>query len=278
VLARGGVARCDVLAGGPDVCAGSFVTTADRLRTFLRIVDAQLVPQDFLRKIRAFRSEGTSIKINLALSGLPFVPDLPTDGVQPYHRGVLEINPFLAELDEQQASAREGIPADPSHVEVCFPTVHDPSLAPEGHHIATIDVNSQPYTLREGDWDSIREARADAAIRQISQFFPALPDLVLHRQVLTPLDLERRLALTGGHALHGEMSPDQLLFLRPVRGWANYRTPVPGLYLCGAGTHPGGGVTGANGRNAAREVIRDMRKKRSKWSRATRKRGARDLP
>ena len=270
VLVRDGAARGVVMGGGREIRARAVVSNADPKRTFLRLVDEGDLPEDFLGKIRAFRSEGTSIKINLALSGLPFVPDLPTDGVQPYHRGVLEMNPFLDELDEQQASARAGIPADPSHIELCFPTVHDPSLAPEGRQIATIDVNSQPYTLREGDWDSIKEARADAAIRQISQFFPALPDLVLHRQVLTPLDLERRLALTGGHALHGEMSPDQLLFLRPVRGWANYRTPLRGLYLCGAGTHPGGGVTGANGRNAAREIIRDLRRRRWTWRRSSR--------
>jgi phytoene dehydrogenase-like protein len=278
VLVRNGAARGVVLADGREIRARSVVSNADPKRTFLRLVEEADLPEDFLRKIRAFRSEGTSIKINLALSALPFIPDLPADEVQPYHRGVLELNPFLAQMDDQQAAARAGIPADPSHIELCFPTVHDPSLAPEGRHIATIDVNSQPYTLREGDWDSIKEGRADAAIRQISRFFPTLPDMVLDRQVLTPLDLERRLALTGGHALHGEMSPDQLLFLRPVRGWANYRTPVRGLYLCGAGTHPGGGVTGANGRNAAREVIRDMRKKRSKRKRSTRGDGATDLP
>jgi phytoene dehydrogenase-like protein len=142
---------------------------------------------------------------------------------------------------------------------VGFPTVHDPSLAPEGKHILTIDVNSQPYRVREG-WGAIRERRADQVVSQLERSFPDLSGSILHRQVLSPLDLERVLGITGGHALHGEMTPDQLLFMRPVRGWANYRTPVRGLYLCGAGTHPGGGVTGANGRNAAREVLRDLRR------------------
>jgi phytoene dehydrogenase-like protein len=164
-------------------------------------------------------------------------------------------------MDMQQAQARAGFAADPAHIELCFPTVHDPSLAPEGRHVITIDVNSQPYDLRHEDWDAIKEARADAAIAQIADVFPKLPDVIEHRQVLSPLDLERLIGLTGGHALHGDMSPDQLLFMRPVRGYADYRTPVRGLYLCGAGTHPGGGVTGANGRNAAREVLRDSRKK-----------------
>ena len=215
----------------------------------------------FLSAIRAYRCMGTSMKINLAVSELPQARGLPEGGVQPYHTGIMEMNPFIPDMDMQQAQARAGIAADPAHIELCFPTVHDPSLAPEGKHVITIDVNSQPYDLRHDDWDSIKDARADAAIAQIADVFPKLPDLIEHRQVLSPLDLERVIGLTGGHALHGDMSPDQLLFMRPVRGYADYRTPVPGLYLCGAGTHPGGGVTGANGRNAAREVLRDSRKK-----------------
>ena len=204
---------------------------------------------------------GTSIKINLAVSELPYVRGLPEGGVQPYHTGIMEMNPFIADMDFQQAQAVQGIAADPAHIEVCFPTVHDPSLAPEGKHIMTIDVNSQPYHLRDERWDDIKEARADRAIAQMAEHFPKLPDLIEHRQVVTPLDMERLMGLTGGHALHGDMSPDQLLFLRPVRGWADYRTPIRGLYLCGAGTHPGGGVTGANGRNAAREVLKDAGKR-----------------
>ena len=180
--------------------------------------------------------------------------------MQPYHTGIMELNPFIADMDFQQAQAVQGIAADPAHIEVCFPTVHDPSLAPEGKHIMTIDVNSQPYTLRDDEWDDIKEDRADRAIAQMAEYFPDLPDLIEHRQVVTPLDMERLMGLTGGHALHGDMAPDQLLFLRPVRGWADYRTPIRGLYLCGAGTHPGGGVTGANGRNAAREVLRDAKR------------------
>ena len=182
--------------------------------------------------------------------------------MQPYHTGIMELNPFIPDMDFQQAQAVQGIPADPAHIELCFPTVHDPSLAPEGKHIVTIDVNSQPYRLREGSWDEIKEDRADRVIATIAEYFPKLPDLIEHRQVVTPLDMERLMGLTGGHALHGDMAPDQLLFLRPTRGWANYRTPIANLYLCGAGTHPGGGVSGANGRNAAREVLRDARRQR----------------
>ena len=249
-----------VLTGGEELRAPRVLSNADPKRTFLGLVDERDLPDAFLSAIRAYRCMGTSMKINLAVSALPQARGFP-GGVQPYHTGIMEMNPFIADMDFQQAQAVQGIPADPAHIEVCFPTVHDPSLAPEGKHIMTIDVNSQPYHLRDERWDDIKESRADRAIARMSEHFPKLPDLIEHRQVVTPLDMERLMGLTGGHALHGDMSPDQLLFLRPVRGWADYRTPIGGLYLCGAGTHPGGGVTGANGRNAVREVLKDAGKR-----------------
>jgi phytoene dehydrogenase-like protein len=261
ILTRGGRVARVALANGEELTASRVLSNADPKRTFLGLCDAADLPEDFVASIRAYQCNGTSIKINLALSDLPFVRGLPDGGVQRYHTGIMELNPFLNDMDRQQEQARAGTPADPAHVELCFPTVHDPSLAPEGKHIATIDVNSQPY---DGpDWDAIKEDRADRAVAQIAEHFPKLPDLIEHRQVLSPLDLERRLGITGGHALHGDMAPDQLLFLRPVRGFADYRTPIRGLYLCGAGTHPGGGVTGANGRNAAGAVLRDARRSRA---------------
>jgi phytoene dehydrogenase-like protein len=236
------------------------LSNADPKRTFLGLCRDAELPEDFVRRIEAYRCEGTSTKINLALSTLPAVRGQPKgSGPQPYHYGIMEVSPFLGDLDRQQADARAGIAADPAHIEICFPTVHDPSLAPEGKHVATIDVNSQPYSVAGPGWDAIAEDRADRAIAQLEGYFTGLSAAIEHRQVLTPLDLERRLGLTGGHALHGEMSAEQLFVLRPVRGWGRYRTPVAGLYLCGAGTHPGGGVTGANGRNAAREALRDVR-------------------
>jgi phytoene dehydrogenase-like protein len=262
VLTRSGRAVGVRLSSGEEIRGRRVVSNADPKRTFLRLCDPADLPPDFVAKIEAYRCMGTSIKINLAVSALPTVRGLPEGGIQPYHTGIMELNPFISDMDFQQAQALQGIPADPAHIEVCFPTVHDPSLAPEGKHIMTIDVNSQPYRLRDESWDDIKEARADRVIGQMAEYFPKLPDLIEHRQVLTPLDLERLLGLTGGHALHGDMAPDQLLFLRPVRGWADYRTPIRNLYLCGAGTHPGGGVTGANGLNAAREILRDARRAR----------------
>jgi phytoene dehydrogenase-like protein len=267
VLTRGGRATGVLLASGEELRARRVVSNADPKRTFLTLCDRSDLPAEFLGRIEAYRCMGTSIKINLALGELPLVSGVDGSGVQPYHTGIMELNPFIADMDAQQAQAVQGIAADPAHIELCFPTVHDPSLAPEGKHIMTIDVNSQPYRLRDADWDDVKEARADRAIATIAEYFPRLPDLIEHRQVVTPLDMERLMGLTGGHALHGDMAPDQLLFLRPVRGYADYRTPIDGLYLCGAGTHPGGGVSGANGRNAAREILRDARRRKAGASR-----------
>ncbi|WP_006242579.1 phytoene desaturase family protein [Mycolicibacterium tusciae] len=264
IVTRGGQATGVRLVTGEEITATRVLSNADPKHTFLTLCDRTDLPDDFVRQVEAYRCMGTSMKINLALSELPYVAGHPREGVQPYHRGIMEVNPFIAEMDLHQAQAQYGLAVRDSHIEIVFPTVHDPSLAPAGKHIATIDVNSQPFHLRDENWDDIKETRADEAIAQLEAHFPGLSGLIVHRQVLSPLDMERVMGLTGGHALHGDMSPDQLLFMRPVRGWAKYRTPIKGLYLCGAGTHPGGGVTGANGRNAAREVLRDARSRR-RW-------------
>lgn len=245
-----------LLADGSRIAASTVLSNADPHRTFLSLLPPGVLPANFEASVKAYRIEGTSMKITLGVTGLPHVRGLG-DGEQPYHRGIMEISGWLSDLDRAQAQAKQGIPAHDPHVEVCFPTVHDASLAPRGHHIVTIDVNSQPYTLAEGHWDDIKEKVADDAVARLAGFMPDLPGLIAHRQVLSPLDLERLFGMTGGHALHGDMSFDQLFAFRPVKGWADYRTPVRNLYLCGAGTHPGGGVTGANGRNCAREVLRD---------------------
>jgi phytoene dehydrogenase-like protein len=247
------------LDGGEEIRAARVLSNADPKTTLLRLVDPDLLPDRFAAALRAYRCEGTSMKINLAVDRLPVAAALAGDGVRPYHRGIVEVNTTVAEMDAAQAEARAGRPAANPHIELCFPTVHDPSLAPNGNHVVTIDVNSQPYTLAEGSWDQIRDGVADAAIARLADHFPGLPGSIVARQVLAPTDLEALLGIWGGHALHGEMAFDQLFNLRPVRGWADYRTPIRDLWLCGAGTHPGGGVTGANGRNCAREVLREAR-------------------
>jgi phytoene dehydrogenase-like protein len=259
VLVEGGRAVGVSLAGGEEIRAARVLSNADPKTTFLDLVGDSALPPRFTAALRAYRSEGTSVKINLAVDELPRAAAIDAEGVQPYHGGIVEINPWVEVMDAAQAQARAGRLGDDPHIELCIPTVHDPSLAPPGKHVVTIDINSQPYTLAEGSWDELRDPVADRAIEKLGEYFPNLPGSILERQVLAPPDLEALLGIWGGHALHGEMAFDQLFNLRPVRGWADYRTPVEGLWLCGAGTHPGGGVTGANGRNCAREVVRETR-------------------
>ena len=193
---------------------------------------------------------------------MPGISGSRSTGLGEEHHGLIQLTLPLEEMDRDQESARQGVPAVDSHVELCVPTVHDPSLAPPGHHVITVGARSQPYSLAEGTWDDIRESVADRIVQQIGGLLPNVPDSVVHRQVLSPLDLERRLGLTGGHHMHGDMLPDQLFWFRPVRGYSDHRTPIRNLFLCGAGTHPGGGVTGANGRNCAGVVLRDLRLRR----------------
>jgi phytoene dehydrogenase-like protein len=259
IVVEDGRATGVLLADGEQLAARRVLSNADPKTTLFGLVDEGLLPTRFVAALHAYRCEGTSVKINLAVDQLPMAAAVDGEGVQPYHGGIAEINPTIAQMDAAQAQARAGLPADDAHIELCVPTVHDPSLAPEGKHVVTIDVNSQPYTLAEGSWDEIRDQVADRAIARIGEHFPNLTGSILERQVLAPPDLERVLGIWGGHALHGEMAFDQLFNLRPVRGWGEYRTPIRDLWLCGAGTHPGGGVTGANGRNCAREVVRQAR-------------------
>ena len=243
------------------------VSNADPKTTMLGLVGEANLEPGFCSALKTFITDGTSIKVNLALGALPKLA-LPAlndgDGVQSYHRSIIELTSSIRLMDLNQAEARAGIPAaDNPHVECCFPTVFDPSTAPEGKHIMTIDMNSQPYTLRDGSqWDDIIDEVADRCVMQLCEYFPGLDGMIEHRQVLSPLDMERLFNATGGHALHGDMGDHQMFIMRPVRGWASYRMPIRNLYLCGAGTHPGGGISGANGTNCANEVLRDAKKRK----------------
>ena len=204
------------------------------------------------------------MKINLATDGLPQFRAAPgtgrTDGIGPEHRATVHIGPSIEYIDQAWQDARAGRPSEQPFAELTIPTVYDPSLAPPGKHIISVFVQYTPYRLTDGSWDERRESYADRVLDTIAQYAPNIRSVVTHRQVLTPVDLEREFSLTGGDIFHGEMTPDRLFFLRPVPGWARYRTPVAGLYLCGAGAHPGGGVMGAPGHNAAREILRDWKR------------------
>ncbi|MBL8229703.1 MAG: NAD(P)/FAD-dependent oxidoreductase [Bryobacterales bacterium] len=246
-----------VLAGGEEIDAAVVASCLDPKITFLELVEEKHLPKDFVAHIRRFRIEGTSCKINLALNGLPDFRILP--GVPgPHHKATMHICPNLDYVEHAWDDAKYGRPSEKPLLEMTVPTMYDPSLAPPGKHIMGIFLQYAPYTLRGGaTWDQLREPFGDRVIDIISEYAPNIKQIIEHRQVLTPYDLEKRFHITGGNIFHGEMSLDQMFVMRPMAGWAKYRTPVAGLYLCGSGAHPGGGVMGAPGHNAAREMLKD---------------------
>jgi phytoene dehydrogenase-like protein len=215
---------------------------------------------DFVAAIRHYRIEGTSCKINLALNGLPEFTAYPNSGYPgaagPHHRATMHICPSIDYVERAWDDAKYGRASERPLLELTIPTIYDPSLAPPGKHIMGIFLQYAPYRLREGTWDELREPFGDRVISLIEEYVPNIRQIVEHRQVLSPLDLERRFGITGGNIFHGEMSLDQMFVMRPVAGWARYRTPVQGLFLCGSGAHPGGGVMGAPGFNCAREMLK----------------------
>ena len=260
VLVRNGAAAGVVLAQGEEIAARAVISCADPRRTFLGLVEPAHLPDEFLKAVRRYRSEGTSLKINLALDALPDFRALPGAAPAPQHRATMHICPSMAYLEKAWDDAKYGRPSERPLIEMTIPTLYDPALAPAGKHIMGIFLQYAPYTLSEGTWDERRESYADHVLGLISEYAPGFPALVRHRQVLTPLDLERVYGLTGGNIFHGAMSLDQMFFLRPVAGWARHRTPIKNLYLCGSGAHPGGGVMGAPGFNAAQVILKDLHK------------------
>jgi phytoene dehydrogenase-like protein len=254
VLVRGGRAYGVALESGEEIEARAIASNLDPKLTFLRLLDERDLDPDFLAAIRHYRIEGTSCKINLALNGLPEFTACP-GAPGPHHRATMHICPSIEYVERAWDDAKYGRPSQRPLLELTIPTMYDPSLAPPGKHIMGIFLQYAPYTLREGTWDDLREPFGDRVIALIEEYAPNIRNIVEHRQVLTPLDLERRFGITGGNIFHGEMSLDQMFAMRPVAGWARYRTPIRGLYLCGSGAHPGGGVMGAPGYNCAREML-----------------------
>ena len=259
IAVRDGRAVGVVLAGGEEVRAGIVVSNADPKRTFLRLLPGDALPDGFRREVDGIKMDGVAMKINLALADLPNFRARPGTEVGPQHRSTIHIGPTMDYIDRAWADAQLGRPSAQPFLEVTIPTTYDLSLAPPGKHLMNIFVQYAPHQLADGAWDELKETYADRVIGTLAEYAPNLPGLIIHRQVLSPLDLEREFSLTGGDIFHGEMTLDRLFFMRPLPGWARYRTPVPGLYLCGSGTHPGGGVMGAPGHNAAREILRDLR-------------------
>jgi phytoene dehydrogenase-like protein len=256
ILVKEGRVRGVALENGDEIQARIVASGVDPRRTFLQLMEERDLDPDFLEDIRHFRSEGTSLKMNLALSGLPEFRAL-AGAPGPQHKATMHICPSIDYIERAWDDAKYGRPSQSPLIEMTIPTMYDPSLAPPGRHIMGIFLQYAPYTLRGATWDELREGYADRVLEVIEEYCPNIKSIVLERQTLTPLDLERRFGITGGNIFHGEMSADQMFVLRPVAGFARYRMPVRGLYLCGSGAHPGGGVMGAPGHNCAREILKD---------------------
>ena len=244
-----------VLCGGEEIAARCVVSNADPKRTFLGMVEPTHLEPAFVRRVRAIRMRGAFAKVHLALAGLPRFTGVEAEpGLL---GGVIRISPGIDYLERAYDDAKYGQVSRRPYLEAVIPSLTDPSLAPPGRHVLSIYVQYAPYELKDGAWDrATAEALADRVVETLSEYAPDLPGAILHRHVTTPADLEAVHGLTAGCASHGEMALDQLFFMRPLPGWARYETPIRGLYLCGAGTHPGGGVTGAPGHHAARAILR----------------------
>jgi phytoene dehydrogenase-like protein len=248
ILIEHGRAQGVALESGEEINAHAVISNADPQHTFLRLVDPSELDPGFLTKIRSYRTMGCTAKVNLALSGPPPFGD--GDKVARIH-----IGPDTDYLERAFDASKYGEFSPEPVLSITVPSLADPSLAPQPAHVMSIFVQYAPYRLKTGSWDSRREEFGDVVVKTLARHAPGIEKLILHRQILTPVDLERRFGLTGGHLFHGEHALDQLFAFRPVLGWARYRTPIKGLYLCGSGTHPGGGITGAPGLNASRAFI-----------------------
>ncbi|MEW5987645.1 MAG: NAD(P)/FAD-dependent oxidoreductase, partial [Chloroflexota bacterium] len=249
-----------VLTSGEEMSGRVILSNADPRRTFFNLVDPAILEPRSMRRLRAMRYRGCTAKVILALSGLPQFRD---EGrrMEDLMCGRMVICPSLEYLERASDEAKYGRFSPNPYLDVVIPSLLDPSLAPPGQHVLSVTMQYAPYGLRDGRWEDQRELLGDTVVATLSQYAPNLPGLILHRRVITPLDWEQEYGLTEGSIHHGQMGLDQLLFMRPVAGYGRYRTPFGNLYLCGAGTHPGGGVTGLPGYNAAREVLRGWRRR-----------------
>lgn len=260
ILVSGGEARGVRLRGGEEIAATRVASGADPHVTFEKLLDADHLPAAFREAVARIDYSSASLKINLAVSELPDFTCLPgKDEVGPQHRGTIHIGATCEYLERAYDDAKYGQPSKRPIVEMTIPTSVDRTLAPEGCHVLSLFVQYAPYQLASGHWDEVKESFADRCIEEIARYAPNVPASILHRQVVSPLDLERTFGLTGGNLFQGAMPLHQLFSMRPVAGWSDYRTPVKGLYLCGSAAHPGGGVMGACGKNSAEEMIRGGR-------------------
>jgi phytoene dehydrogenase-like protein len=265
ITVKDGEAVGVVLSSGEEIVAKIIASGADPKRTLLALTDPLHLDPSVVLKLRNYRSAGTLAKVNLALDAVPHFRALSeSNGAAGITSGAalsgrIHIGPEIDYLERAFDASKYGRFSERPYLEITIPSLTDPSLAPAGKHVMSICAQFAPYQLREGNWEQQRDALGDVVVKTLAEYAPDLPEKILARQMVTPLDLEREYALTGGHPFHGELALDQLFTMRPLLDWSRYRTPVQGLYLCGSGTHPGNGLTGASGMNAAREILRDLR-------------------
>jgi phytoene dehydrogenase-like protein len=262
ITVEGGRATGVELDDGSAIAARLVVSGAHPVTTYADLVGFGHLPDDVVRDVRRFRTRSGSVKLNLALSQLPQPPAWDSSRPEPLHRGLMAICPSVEYLERAWDDAKYGRPSRHPYIEMVFPTAHEPALAPDGHHLALAFTQYGPYHLAEGTWDTERAAYAQRVLETLETYCPGITASVVHTEVLAPPDIEARYGLLGGNIFAGEMSPDQMFSLRPIFGYGDYRSPVAGLYLCGSGTHPGGGVMGAPARNAAKVILSDARRAR----------------
>jgi phytoene dehydrogenase-like protein len=258
VITKNGRATGVALQDGTEFFADIVVSALDPRRTFLELVEPRELPDDLVENIRRFRFQGTSSKVNFALDGLPTFPTL---GQKPDHfRGFTNIGPSMTYLERAFDDAKYGWYSERPYIDMAIQSTIDPDMAPPGKHVLSCFIQYTPYKLRESDWDAEKENLGDTVQRTLESFFPGFGDLVLQREVRTPLDIERTVGLSEGNIFAGEFLAPQMFFFRPAPGWSQYRTPIDGYYQCGSGTHPGGCVMGAPGKLAAGQIIKDRAK------------------
>jgi phytoene dehydrogenase-like protein len=256
IIAKNGTATGVVLRNGDEIAAKAVVSNADMKRTFFSLVEPTYLDPIFLLQVKNIRCRGTVAKVNLALDTLPKFNAAPDHSAPAQLGGVIHIGPSIDYLERAADDAKYGRFSRQPFLEITIPSVADPSVAPAGKHVMSVWMQSAPYHLRETGWDQQRSLLGDTVVNVIEEYAPGFKNSILHRQVLTPLDLEQVYGLTGGHLYHAELALDQIFFMRPLPGWARYHTPIDDLYLCGSGTHPGGGITGLPGYYAAREILK----------------------
>jgi phytoene dehydrogenase-like protein len=252
-----------VLANGDEIACEALVSGVNPKRTFFSLLDPANLDPVFAMRMKNFRTTGSVAKVHLALSGLPEFPALSNavgpDGFRQALAGRIHIGPEIDYLEKAFDASKYGEISSAPYLDVTIPTILDPSLAPEGKHVLSAYFQFAPYNLREGNWETRRGELANIAIKTLSAYSPTIAHLVEATHVITPKDLETTYGFTGGHIYHGELALDQIFTMRPVLDWARYKTPVRGLFLCSSGTHPGNGLTGASGANAAKEIIHELR-------------------